>query len=76
MSTPLTQDRCLNQYKYKTKESRDDNRYRSIVIIYNNEIQGLFVYIDHNPLQFKAKMWAISSDTHQLHYIPKHHFII
>ncbi len=24
----------------------------------------------------KAKMWAISSDTHQLHYIPKHHFII
>ncbi len=25
---------------------------------------------------FKAKMWAISSDTHQLHYISKHHFII
>ena len=24
----------------------------------------------------KAKMWAISSDTHQLNYIPKHHFII
>ena len=24
----------------------------------------------------KAKMWAISSDSHQLHYIPKHHFII
>ena len=24
----------------------------------------------------KAKMWAICSDTHQLHYIPKHHFII
>ena len=24
----------------------------------------------------KAKMWAISSDTHQLHYITKHHFII
>ena len=23
----------------------------------------------------KAKIWAISSDTHQLHYIPKHHFI-
>ena len=24
----------------------------------------------------KAKMWEISSDTHQLHYIPKHHFIM
>ena len=24
----------------------------------------------------KAKMWAISSDTHQLHYTPKQHFII
>ena len=24
---------------------------------------------------FKAKMLAISSDTHQLHYNPKHHFI-
>ena len=25
---------------------------------------------------YKAKMWAISRDTYQLHYIPKHHFII
>ena len=24
----------------------------------------------------KAKLWEISSDTHQLYYIPKHHFII
>ena len=24
----------------------------------------------------KAKMWTISSDAHQLLYIPKHHFII
>ena len=24
----------------------------------------------------KAKMWTISIDTHQLHYIPKHHFIM
>ena len=24
----------------------------------------------------KAKLSEISSDTHQLHYIPKHHFII
>ena len=27
-------------------------------------------------MDFKAKMWAISSDTHQLHYIPQHPFII
>ena len=27
-------------------------------------------------LRFKAKLLEISSDTHQLHYIPKHHFII
>ena len=25
---------------------------------------------------FKANVWKISSDTHQLHYISKHHFII
>ena len=24
----------------------------------------------------KAKLWKISSDTHQLNYTPKHHFII
>ena len=27
-------------------------------------------------IMLKSKMWAISRDTHQLHYIPKHHFII
>ena len=27
-------------------------------------------------LVIKAKLSEISSDTHQLHYIPKHHFII
>ena len=25
---------------------------------------------------FKAKIYAIASDTHQLHYVQKHHFII
>ena len=27
-------------------------------------------------LCLKAKMWEISNDIHQSHYIPKHHFII
>ena len=27
-------------------------------------------------LYLKANIWAISSDTYQLHYIPLHHFII
>ena len=35
------------------------------------EISDLALYT-----YFKAKMWAISSDTHQLHYIPKHLFIL
>ena len=36
------------------------------------------VYSEKHDIVYnvKAKMWAISSDTHQLHYIPKHHFII
>ena len=29
-----------------------------------------------NTIIVKAKIYEISSDTHQLHYIPKHHFII
>ena len=29
-----------------------------------------------NSAYFKAKLSEISSDTHQLHYTPKHHFII
>ena len=27
-------------------------------------------------LLIKANMWAISRDTHQLDYIPKHNFIV
>ena len=29
-----------------------------------------------NGRLIKAKTWEISSDTHQLRFIPKHHFII
>ena len=31
---------------------------------------------DMSHIVVKAKLWPISSDTHQLRYIPKHHFII
>ena len=30
----------------------------------------------YNLYKLKAKLLEISSDTHQLHYIQKHHFII
>ena len=42
---------------------------RKKIIILNKIIRLAYSY-------HLAKMWAISSDTHQLHYIPKHHFII
>ena len=40
--------------------------------------KGVFplALIHIKKVSLKAKTWAISRDTHQLHYIPKHHFII
>ena len=39
-------------------------------------VHGLGVMNDNGEWFVKAKMWTISSDTHQLDYIPMHHFIV
>ena len=49
---------------------------RIFLLFAKKRIRGGGAFPEGNSAPLKAKMWAISSDTHQLHYIPKHHFII
>ena len=53
----------------------DRSGIRTDLVKASDEITRL-VTDDGKAVVIKANMWAISSDTHQLDYVPKHHFII